>query len=109
RPEEVRLWQKGRRPWHDGKIKDLNVFMNKFEDWWCSLQPAEHFDTEGNTIAPSPSMDWSAVCIASANGLLSVLAAILWWGIAVKDNREDYAYERWFTAVGDVSAVVSVL
>ncbi|KAI0038726.1 hypothetical protein FA95DRAFT_1578033 [Auriscalpium vulgare] len=108
RPEEVRLWQKGRRPWHNGKIKNLDDFMNKFEDWWRSLQPAERFDSEGDAMAPSISMDWSKVCIAGPNGLLSVLAALLWWGLAVKDDKEHYAYERWYVVVVDVSTVLFI-
>ncbi|KAI0039081.1 hypothetical protein FA95DRAFT_1612861 [Auriscalpium vulgare] len=108
RPEEVRLWQKSRRPWHNGKIINLDTFMTRCEDWWNALQPAERFNSEGEVMAPSASMDWSALCIAGPNGLLSVLAALLWWGLAVKDDVEDYTHQRWLNVTVDVSTVLFV-
>ncbi|KAI0039111.1 hypothetical protein FA95DRAFT_1577808 [Auriscalpium vulgare] len=108
RPEEVRQWQKSRRPWHNGKIQNLDTFMTRCEDWWNALQPAERFNSEGETMVPSASMDWTAVCITSPNGLLSVLAALLWWGLAVKDDQEDYSHECWLNVVVVVSTVLFV-
>ncbi|KAI0039814.1 hypothetical protein FA95DRAFT_1473409, partial [Auriscalpium vulgare] len=105
RPDEVQGWIQSAQPWHKGRIGDLDKFVKACEDWWRALQPADRFNSACDFMVPTASMDWSSVLIASNNGLLSVMAALLWWGWAVKDD-DGYPHERWLTVVVDVSTVL---
>ncbi|KAI0038252.1 hypothetical protein FA95DRAFT_1470641, partial [Auriscalpium vulgare] len=105
RPAEIKAWIKSARPWKNRKIDKLSTFMTDFELWWRGLQPVTRFDAFGSLHPPTDDMDWSSLSIAGKNGVISVVAALLWCGHAVKDD-EGYNKERWSVAVHDVSTVL---
>jgi hypothetical protein len=72
------------------------TFVAKFWDWWMNVQPKDR-------------SDWGPMLkLHGKNGLLQLMAALLWWGERVAGGNP--ADEReWSTAVEDVADVFTEL
>lgn len=101
RPECIKMWIARARSskWHP-KI-DLDVFEGEFWCWWKSLQPEwrQSLQQEGGdiTVLDKP----------GANGIVSVIVALFYWGKALGSGRETSS--EWLRAVKDVEWVLAHL
>ncbi|KAI0039617.1 hypothetical protein FA95DRAFT_1478423, partial [Auriscalpium vulgare] len=105
RPDAVGNWIRDARKWHRASVDPMKVssFKTLWWRWWVSLQPAERvIDAEAFVLdVPKDDMSWEQVNIAGVNGLLSVVAALTWWGVAVHQVQD--GIPRWMDAVVDVT------
>jgi len=96
RPTEIGAWMKNRRPWKDVEIADIAGFVQKWWDWWSSLQP----DSRTANDMPMIDMDWEKLKKPGRNGFLLIILSLVWWG---KASGRD---EEWQTAVAEFSKVL---
>ncbi|KAJ7510760.1 hypothetical protein B0H11DRAFT_1700920, partial [Mycena galericulata] len=114
RPKAVKDWLARARNWGMGmNIGEIGAqgedgtFAGQFWIWWSSLQPADRVSF-GRLMSCPDDADWSAMAkLHGKNGLLQVMAALLWWGEAVTDDEEKK--KDWSLAVGDVTWVLEEL
>ncbi|KAJ7040099.1 hypothetical protein C8F04DRAFT_924800, partial [Mycena alexandri] len=83
RPKEVSDWVRdGRgRTKTVRQITNLPAYAANVRAWWTGLQPSwrEKWD-EG--VEEEATDEWGTLASAGQNGVLSVVAALYWWGIA---------------------------
>ncbi|KAJ7740185.1 hypothetical protein DFH07DRAFT_965369 [Mycena maculata] len=113
RPQAVKAWLVRARNWATvvdlgelGKQGAEGTFVDQWWTWWMSLQPVERFSTSGSMTC-SENADWSSlVKLHGKNGLLQVMAMLLWWGDAMGDKAKSdpFGYLEWTCAVTDVEA-----
>ncbi|PPQ87183.1 hypothetical protein CVT26_014437 [Gymnopilus dilepis] len=104
RPIYIGEWIQRRRSTTWRPVFNVAEVEIKFCKWWTSLQPPwriaggeiQRSLTEGN---------WSCLRKPGLNGLFSVLVALFYWGLAVREAPEDHA--RWVKAVVDVRVAIS--
>jgi hypothetical protein len=108
RPEQIAHWIKdarGNRNRPDPSVKNTAQYETEWWAWWDSLQPewrTRHAD--GSWVVGGPyGKDWDTLAYWGENGVLSVVAALYFWGCAVQTGGD--AQERWELAVNDVSWV----
>lgn len=70
--------------------------------WWAGIQPNGR---GGLLLRIDQNLDWSCLRVAGINGLISVIAVLLWWGIKVLDGGDRRV--RWLEAVDDVCWALS--
>ncbi|CAA7268956.1 unnamed protein product [Cyclocybe aegerita] len=105
RPPAVRDWiQRARLPAWRPNIPNINKYAAKFWMWWAVLQPRWRVNEDGEVVTSAVDGDWEQLRRPGVNGLLSVLASLFFWGVAVKGKRE--ATEKWLVAVQDVRLTV---
>ncbi|KAJ7888647.1 hypothetical protein B0H14DRAFT_3714875 [Mycena olivaceomarginata] len=77
--------------------------------WWRGLQPVEREVLENGELSHPETADWSTMAkMYGNNGLMQVMAALVWWGeVAQKRGEEDI--EEWRAAVRDVTWVLDQL
>lgn len=118
RPKCVGYWISVARP---NRLIDLDTSFKDFEmvfwKWWRSLQP--QFRTEGlaegqemvRKLPPTEEREWEALRATGTNGLVSVLAALAFWGRPVlslpmagyrNQQTRDAEVSRWLKAIIDV-------
>ena len=131
RPHFVGLWiQRARKPWRPGP-QAMEQHEGDFWIWWSGLQPEwrlgdidlEEDDTSIEDIrrlekiAPEDE-DWEAIRAPGPNGLLSVLAALYFWGRDLEElpdtgfrNKQarEAGYVNWNAAADDVLIVLTAL
>lgn len=118
RPLEITKWvsnARGRRGTVI-KIQNLSKFATKWWRWWKSLQPTwRNYDPEQKPItesSPRGTENWSCLIVPGANGFLSVIATLYWWGcaIALEDGEamKDFKLD-WDRAVCDCKWVLESL
>ena len=111
RPDAVHWWISHARTSRP-PVRDVNMFAKEFWTWWCALQPAwRKLSIPSSTqLAFTPCTiagEWTIMDKPGANGFLSVLAALNWWGAQIKvDGAESYL---WHAAVADVRWVIEQL
>lgn len=101
RPRAVSDWiQRARTPTFRPEITDVDEFAADFTAWWQSLQP--EWRCSGNGEAARDDGDWKDIRRSGVNGLVSVVAALFFWGNAIQPagDRVD-----WLEALGDVTYV----
>ncbi|KAJ7673342.1 hypothetical protein DFH06DRAFT_979254, partial [Mycena polygramma] len=103
RPKQVDKWitaARGRRR-ADTLVKNPGQYEQQFWGWWDSLQPKwRSKEVDGSwVVGGAYGKDWDSLSYWGENGLLSVAAALYFWGCAVQ--YEDGLLERWERAVGD--------
>ncbi|KAJ7025490.1 hypothetical protein C8F04DRAFT_1269103 [Mycena alexandri] len=77
--------------------------------YWVSLQPAERVYT-GGVLSRPQKVDWSGLAqLNGKNGLLQVMALLLWWGDYVGDGEDVFQYVDWKRAVEEVTWVLREL
>ena len=105
RPRAIADWiQRARPATFRPEIKDEKEFAAAFSSWWQNLQP-EWRRVENNN-GPQEDEDWDAIRCSGVNGLVSVVAALFFWGSAIQDRPTQ---TTWLEAVKDVSYVLHQL
>lgn len=101
RPTAVSSWiQRTRRPNFRPDLDNLRAFEDSFWSWWKTLQPEWRSDDDSGMLKRPKGGDWDVLRISGQNGLLSVIAALCFWGMAAAGSSADV--ERWSAAVTDV-------
>jgi hypothetical protein len=103
RPKALEWWISRGRKWEKtvdigvvGNAKAPGTFVSGWWDWWVNVQPAERGD-------------WPVMLkLHGKNGLLQLMASLLWWGERVADGNPGDVRE-WSTAVEDVGDVFTEL
>ncbi|KAJ7736961.1 hypothetical protein DFH07DRAFT_707600, partial [Mycena maculata] len=100
RPTAVGTWLGRGRKWNMtmdlgtlGDEKDEETFVAVWWRWWHKVlysKGAQEADWEGMSR------------LYGRNGVLHVMATLLWWGDVVADGDDEEAVERWRLAVEDV-------
>ncbi|KJA14112.1 hypothetical protein HYPSUDRAFT_106491, partial [Hypholoma sublateritium FD-334 SS-4] len=101
RPRVVADWiQRARSPVYRPAINDVAGFATDFSAWWQSLQPEwRRTDSDAGPDLPRQGGDWTHIRRSGANGLLSVVAALFFWGNVVQGTP---ARAVWLKAMEDV-------
>lgn len=97
RPPCVAEWiKRARAPSYRPPIANLDDYAQVFTQWWGSLQP-EWRRSSGSLVQSSGDLD--VLRKPGVNGLLSVLAALFFWGLLLGPGE----FGAWLKAVDDVS------
>ncbi|PPR04544.1 hypothetical protein CVT26_002511 [Gymnopilus dilepis] len=83
---------------------DIKDFECGFKAWWISLQPDWRV-SRGAIKKSQLDGDWGALKRSGKNGLLSIVAALFFWGVNAKDNAK--SRKPWLTALDDCSSVLA--
>lgn len=93
--------------WRPG-IADLTTkFERSFNLWWTALQPEWHGSSVGETAVGQDVGGWENLRKPGLNGLLSLLAALFFWGLHVRDSNVDHIC--WSATVDDSLAAIKEL
>jgi hypothetical protein len=85
------------------------LWVSLFWKWWRSLQPKERVLLDNGELSRPEAADWSGMAqMYGANGLLQVMAALVWWG-EVAAKREEDEIEEWRVAVREMTWVLEQL
>lgn len=96
RPSCVGDWiRRARNSSYRPTIPDPHDADKNFRSWWTNLQPTWRVSTDGSLIRGRGS--WEELRRPGINGLLSVLAALFFWGVAC--GGKDV---QWEAALADV-------
>ena len=102
RPQAVTDWiRRARLNTYSPQINSVAVFAKEFNTWWASLQPTWRTE-RGRGVLRRDGEDWECLRCSGINGLLSVLAALFFWGCAVQKSKAA-TKSAWLRAVDDVS------
>lgn len=114
RPGVVQAWLARGRKWE--KVVDLPIlgsqkkggtYIGSWWRWWALVQPEERELVNGDLTKPGE-VDWSQMStLHGRNGMLQVMATLLWWGDHAYDDEE--ARLEWERAVDDVAWVLQEL
>ncbi|KJA12644.1 hypothetical protein HYPSUDRAFT_152312 [Hypholoma sublateritium FD-334 SS-4] len=108
RPHLIADWiQRARKPTYKCEIKNVDKFAGEFDTWWRGLQPDWRLDDASNLLRRDGD-DWECLRCPGVNGLLSVLAALFFWGCHAQRGAAPFKV-RWLTALRDVSYVIGRL
>ncbi|KAJ7763729.1 hypothetical protein B0H16DRAFT_1273481, partial [Mycena metata] len=117
RPRPVAEWLGRGRQWDMtgligaipmGDQRSEGSWVEGWWSYWVSLQPAERVYANGVLSRPEKA-DWEELAqMNGKNGLLQVMALLLWWGDYVGDGEDVYQCVDWKTAV-DVTWVLRQL
>ncbi|EIW76557.1 hypothetical protein CONPUDRAFT_157744 [Coniophora puteana RWD-64-598 SS2] len=105
RPGQIQWWiSRGRALHVRPEIEDVEKFAIAWWGWWARLQPSwrQVSIPSASGSPPVPRHDdgeWHFLDKPGPNGLLSVIAALKWWGSETSEAAKDH---RWLTAVDDV-------
>jgi len=109
RPAIVCDWiQRARSTSYRPVIKSTSEFQATFMKWWEGLQPDWRLSTSGQIITSNVSGDWGSLQRAGRNGILSVVAALFFWGLALKE-APDADRAGWNMASKDCLRVLNAL
>lgn len=104
RPPCISDWiQRARTPSYRPTITHPDTFAQVFSAWWSSLQPQWRKSIEGPL--PRAFGDYDALRRPGVNGLLSVVAALFFWGTARSLNAPD----TWLEMIDEVGWAVGQL
>ncbi|KAF7373976.1 hypothetical protein MSAN_00610300 [Mycena sanguinolenta] len=117
RPHQVGGWITRGRKWTLppclpetlGTADDTNSWVGGWWAWWKSLQPNDRIAEEGGGLSRPATAYWKEVAkMYGKNGLLQVMATLVWWGEAAWREREGEpsVWNRWLLAVEDVKWVI---
>lgn len=108
RPPIVADWiKRARKPDFPYEIKNLDKFVNGFNAWWRVLQPTWRLD-DASDLLRRDGEDWGRLRCSGVNGLVSVLAALFFWGSHAQRGAA-MLKSRWREALEDVSYAISKL
>lgn len=109
RPTHVHDWiQRARPASYHPEIEDLKKYATDFSAWWQSLQPYWRASDDVNRDIPRAREEWGDIWRAGINGLLSVTAALFFWGHATR-GQSSSAQSAWLNALDDVIYVLDQL
>ncbi|KAJ7701961.1 hypothetical protein B0H17DRAFT_908374, partial [Mycena rosella] len=104
RPKQIADWIRGGQGTKSKKtpeVKSASKYAQSWNEWWDPIQPSWRTrDLEGHwAVGGDYGKDWTELDCSGANGCLSVVAGLYFWGVAAKGSSED---ERvWDNAVQD--------
>jgi hypothetical protein len=106
RPGQVGRWiavQRGRRP-ADTAVPNPKQYAVEWRTWWETLQP--HWRVKGEdgkwVVGGVYGMEWGCLFQWGVNGVLSILAALYFWGCTVIGSPNAELMCAWETEVQDV-------
>ncbi|KAJ7820735.1 hypothetical protein B0H14DRAFT_2371894 [Mycena olivaceomarginata] len=114
RPPQVSGWLSRGRKWtlpptlgEDlGTRETVELWIGLWWNWWKSLQPRERSIESSGELSCPELADWSEMAeLHGKNGVLQVMATLLWWG-EVAQKRDLSARAEWLAAVSDVTWVL---
>lgn len=108
RPQVVGDWIQRARP--DDYQPDIGkpaAFAKEFSAWWQSLQP-DWRTVSADRSLPQIRENWEEIRRPGINGLLSVVAALFFWGFAIR-NKGSTMRSPWLNALNDVVYVLDQL
>ncbi|KAJ7734663.1 hypothetical protein B0H16DRAFT_1467509 [Mycena metata] len=95
------------------KIPSLAVYEQDWWKWWATLQPTWRLPDVGRpdrftrgSYPPPQRENWHPLRVPGQNGVLSVVAALYWWGLKNLEIGEREDKESWVEAVADVKWMV---
>ncbi|PPQ76153.1 hypothetical protein CVT24_006578 [Panaeolus cyanescens] len=118
--DDRRLPKKGRPAFVDewirvGRTRSFNWRPRKlvlkdvekgFQAWWVTLQPS--WRVEKGVIAKDKlEGDWDSLRLPGVNGMLSVVAALYFWGLEARGTKA--RRDAWDVALKDCSAVLNAM
>jgi len=84
RPDAIKAWiARARSASWRPDILDIPTYESEFMLWWAALQPSWRKRSDGTTIFSKVEGDWEALQRPGLNGMLSVMAGLLFWGVAL--------------------------
>jgi len=88
RPQVIRDWiQRARSVSYRLVIASTADFEKAYMSWWKELQPEWRVSSSGHIVYSKVDGDWGGMRTAGRNGLLSVVAALFFWGVALKKTK----------------------
>ncbi|KAJ7234291.1 hypothetical protein C8J57DRAFT_1531831 [Mycena rebaudengoi] len=117
RPEIVKTWLAKGRPWDVvqelGNLGSRGVedsFVDSWWGWWIAMQPKNRKVRDGVLDEASDHHRWYVLAkVGGRNGLIQLMAMLLWWGDRVGDKGEGSDFSQWVAAVEDVTEVLMQL
>jgi len=107
RPNAVKAWiQRARSPAWNPPISDAAAYGSEFKKWWSALQPGWRKSRSGEILFSKVVGDWEVLHRPGLNGILSVVAGLFFWGVAL---QEADCREEWNSAVSDCTVVLTAL
>ena len=107
RPPVVHDWiQRARSAFYRPAISSVDRFETSYKLWWASLQPDWRVSPSGEVAFAETSGNWDVIRKPGKNGILSVAAALFFWGLKVKDTEDT---NGWETAVEDLLVALTGL
>jgi len=106
RPSAVKSWiQRARTSAWRPVISNLADYESEFTAWWSSLQPEWRKSSSGKILFSKVDGDWEVLRRPGLNGILSVMAALFFWGVALQED----SCTGWNDAVSDCLIVLTAL
>ena len=111
RPVIVRDWiQRARSASYRPAIESTLEFEKAYMSWWKELQPDWRMSSSRQIAYSKVDGDWDGIRTASRNGLLSVVAALFFWGVALKKTKKTaYEDKGWKLGTDDCLRVLNGL
>ena len=105
RPDAIKAWIARARSssWRPA-ISDTSLYETEFTLWWAMLQPVWRKRSDGSIIFSKVEGDWEVLRRAGLNGVLSVMAGLLFWGVSLRDGGGSRV--GWNKAVSDCLIVM---
>jgi hypothetical protein len=106
RPGQVTRWiasQRGKRV-ADIAVPDPVLYAKEWKTWWDFLQPKWRVrgSDERWTVGGPYGSDWEELFQWGVNGVVSLLAALYFWGSAISESPDETHTLSWLSEVEDV-------
>lgn len=111
RPPAIRDWiQRARSVSYRPVITSTVDFEEAYMSWWKELQPPWRMSCSGEIVYSKVDGDWGGMRTAGRNGLLSVVAALFFWGVALKKTKKTPQEDKgWKVGTDDCLRVLNGL
>ncbi|KAK6966283.1 hypothetical protein R3P38DRAFT_2591165, partial [Favolaschia claudopus] len=124
RPSQVALWIGAGRGLRGGPMREgagptigsVVKFEETWWQWWSALQPAWRVRDGGHPgrfsreeYGGKTREDWETLRAPGQNGMLSVVAALYWWGVKLVKRIDGEEKRTWAEAVRDVRWMIEGL
>ncbi|KAJ7017740.1 hypothetical protein C8F04DRAFT_1278922 [Mycena alexandri] len=110
RPKVISAWIRGGRGTRSKvapTVGNVAAFVTEWDGWWDAMQPEwRERNRQGRWRVDPPHRkegDCGVLETYGINGILSVVAGIYFWGVAVVSGGDEEQTARWDNAVQDVS------
>ena len=89
RPQAISKWiRRARSPTWRPDITNVLKFEKDFQAWWLFLQPKWQVGVKGTITDKCVDGNWDALQKPGLNGVVSLLAALFYWGIVAQKNTK---------------------
>ncbi|KAK6974631.1 hypothetical protein R3P38DRAFT_2583930, partial [Favolaschia claudopus] len=124
RPTQVVLWIGAGRGLRGGPMRNgagptigsVVKFEQNWWSWWATLQPPWRVRDRGHPerfsreeYGGKTQEDWETLRVPGVNGMLSVVAALYWWGVKLVKVVDSEEKRTWVEAVRDVKWMIAGL